>query len=156
MPTASRYKSVTNTTGAALTVAGVPTGDGSDRSTRVIKRTLAAIDCGTEAGKTRHALGCIVDVLQTGPNIGGTAQPAINILNLSGAAWKLVPAAAGRPITYRRLDNHVDALAAHIANIQYFFYPSDNTIRVYDGGNDVSTILATGDYIEVELTFGPN
>ncbi len=153
MSTSSRFKLVSNSTGAALTTAGIAVGDGNDRSTRTIKRTLSASDIGNTAGKTQHELGCIIDVLQSGPNISGTVQPGINILNLSGASWRKMDASGARPISYKRLDGTTDD-GTNVASLQYFFYPTDNTIRVFDGGADAAVQLADNDYVEVELTFG--
>lgn len=163
MTASVRFKNVQNTTGAALTTAGVASGDGDDRSYRLITRPLVAADIGTGAGQTQHALGCIIDVLPGGLPIGSTSQPGVNILDLSGASWKAVAAAGGRPACFKRLDNMITRGAANIvgeiAEIEYFFYPTDNTIRVYDAGGvagNATAALAAGDYVEVLLTFGPN
>jgi len=138
MTTSVRYKLVTNTTGAALTAAGVPAGDGDDKLYRVIERVFAAADIGNGAGQTQNAGGCIVDVLPAGTNA----------LILEGAAYKVNAGAA------RRLDNLTLAAGAQIASLSYSI-DANNAVRVVDAGNNATVQLAANDYVVIKLTIGP-
>jgi hypothetical protein len=139
MTTSVRYKSVTNATGAALTAAGVPSGDGVDKLSRTIKRTFAAADIGIEAGKTQHASGCIIDVLPTGTNV----------LSIKGAAFKVTAGAA------RGMDNLTLSAGTQIASLSYSVDTSLN-VRVVDAGNNATVQLAATDYVVIELVIGPS
>lgn len=149
MTTAIRYQSVTNSSNppAVMTASDAPSGDGSDRAIRVIKRVLSTIDIGGGAGQTRGIDGCIIATLPAG----------INILFLQGISYKLV--LAGPPPKYRMADGlvYVDGDdVAHAANIDYLFNTDDNTLRVFDNAATAQVQLAAGDIVSVTLTFGPN
>lgn len=59
-----RHAVQTNTTGAPLTKSSLK--DGRDYKELSIERVFAAIDVGTEAGKTQHADGCLLGTIEGG------------------------------------------------------------------------------------------
>lgn len=135
MTTASRYKSVTNGTGAALTVAGVDQTDGNDRLVRTVVRPYAAADIGAGAGQTQNAGGCIIDALPVGTNV----------LAIIAQTFR-----AGRSI-----DNLTLNAGAQIASLTYSYNAADGTIRVVDAGNNAAVLLVAGDITMATLLLGP-
>lgn len=59
-----RHAEQKNITGAPLTKSDLK--DGRDYKELSIERLFAAIDVGTEAGKTQHAAGCLVGTIEGG------------------------------------------------------------------------------------------
>lgn len=54
-----RHTEFTNATGSVVAAGGAAVEKGQDYGFEVVKRTLAAIDVGSTAGKTQHASGMI-------------------------------------------------------------------------------------------------
>ena len=138
MTTTVRFKEVLNTTGAALTSAGVASNDGDEKALKKIKRVLVAADIGANAGQTQHGQGCLVDVL----------APGTTVISLSGESFKVSNATERR-----RLDNLTLNSGAQIASLKYFINAS-NEIRVIDAGNNAAVQLAAGDVVSVEIVTG--
>ena len=140
MGTAVRFKSITNTTGAALTTDGITDKtDGRDKQYRIIQRTLSADDIGTGSGETQHANGCLVEQLPTGANVlsieGQTFRGGVSIDSLSAFT-------SGTPDTFFQ------------AGIEYFVNAS-NQVMVKDTGQDASVQLEEDDVIIIKLVIGP-
>jgi hypothetical protein len=68
MTSVIRYTEVVNATGAVFTPVAALTTSGKEGTLKHYKRTFAAIDIGTEAGKTRSDDGCLL-VTITGATI---------------------------------------------------------------------------------------
>jgi hypothetical protein len=145
MTTATRFQTINNTKNppAPLTAADLPSGDGSDRSVRVVRRNIVAADVGNGAGQTQNATGCIVCTVPAG----------INILAIRGATYDL--ANAGPPAEYRLRDNMLYAAGPNGADIRYFFNAADNTIRVHDNAVTNQVQMAANDIVIVEIHSGP-
>ena len=76
-----------NATGAVVAVGGASTKVGQDYSGVVVRRTLAAIDVGSGAGKTQHASGMIFAEVYGGEVKGVTSLEVFRIAN--GITYKL-------------------------------------------------------------------
>lgn len=59
-----RHAKQENNTGAVLTSSSLT--DGRDYKSLIIERKFSAIDIGAEAGKTKHAQGCLVGSITSG------------------------------------------------------------------------------------------
>lgn len=154
MTTAIRYKDVRNTTGAILTIAGVPPGDGDDRAIRYIQRVWATADLGTAAGQLRHAGGAIADIL---PNLGSS------VLSISGITYRPVPANGGIYSLGDEIDiqvtgdDPVESVDPYQADIRYFINPADGTLRVHDNAPDDadgSIKIQSGDISIITVVMG--
>jgi len=143
MTSVIRYTDVTNGTGAVLTTTTGLVIDGKDGSHKAFRRVLAAIDVGTEAGKTRDATnptgGCLVCTVQ-------------------GAKIKMVtgfelfrPAAATVTIF-----NYVQRSNAtpHFFKYGWRISADGYSLYLHDAGDNAETFLVAGDFIAVNLVLG--
>lgn len=141
MSTSVRYKEITNATGAVFSSANLPAGgDGNDKQYRIIKRTLAAIDVGTDTGKTRGTDGCIVDQLPA----------SANVLSIEGSTYR-----AGKLLdSFSVYTPGTDVPTFFQAVINYSVNASKQVI-VKDAGGDATVHLAANDVVIIKLVIGP-
>lgn len=130
-----RHVELTNTTGAVVAVGGASTKIGQDYSEINLRRTLAAVDVGTTAGKTQHAQGMLFAEVY-----GGEIKGVVDI--------EVFRAAGG---VYYRFDYLTDATARP----GYIISTSNgvSTLRLRDGaaGNG---LLAAGDLVVIKIEVG--
>jgi hypothetical protein len=134
MTASVRYKVVTNTTGAALTAAGIVGNDGDDKQYKVIARRLTAADIGNAAGQTQNATGALVYALPEG-------SKAASVLLVKGVTYR----------NGRMIDNLVNAAAANIPNFAYR-QVGLNIVVLDTAGTGMQ--LAADDLVVVELVIG--
>lgn len=142
MTSVIRYADVINATGAVLTTATGLIIDGKDGSEKAFRRVLAAIDVGTEAGKTRDASdptgGCLVCTVK-----------GAKIKQVTG--FQLFrPANATNQVF-----NYVQSATAD----QFFKYgwrisADGYSLYLHDAGSHATTQLVATDFIAVKLVLG--
>lgn len=142
MTSVVRYAQLANASGAVMTTTTGLVIDGKEHGFKLIRRTLAAIDVGAEAGKTQHVGGCIM-------------------LTVKGAKIKEVFCLeAWRPTTDTNVYNqHLYATPTpHV--YQYGWRIVDDatagnsSIYLYDKGDHADTKLAAGDFLTIGFLIG--
>lgn len=142
MTSVVRYTDVINSTGAVLTTATGLVVDGKDGGLKVYRRVLAAIDVGTEVGKTRD---------NTDPTVGCL------VVTIKGAKIKgVVGFQAFRPTvaTNATFNQALFATAGESFKYGWKMSADGNSLYVLDIGSSAETRLAAGDFIEVALITG--
>jgi hypothetical protein len=142
MTSVIRYADVINATGAVLTPTTGLVIEGKDGSLKSFTRVLAAIDVGTEAGKTRDATdptgGCLVCTVK------GAKIKKVKVFQMFRTA-----AATNQNFNYFQL-----ATAAHFFKYGWRISADGYSLYLHDAGSDATTFLVAGDFFEVELILG--
>lgn len=130
-----RNVELSNATGAVIATGGASTQIGQDYSGIVVRRTLAAIDVGSTAGKTQHASGMIFAEVYGG-NVKGVTS--LEVFRIAGG------------ITYK-LTYLTDARVYpgfSVTNLN-----GVSTVRFRDGGAG-NGLLVAGDIVVMVLEVG--
>lgn len=142
MTTVIRYTDVTNATGAVLTPTTGLVIEGKDGAEKAIRRVLAAIDVGTEAGKTRDGTdptgGCLVCTFK-----------GAKIKQITGFE-RFRPAAA----TNATFNYVQEATAAQFFKYGWRISADGYSLYLHDAGSDATTFLVAGDFIAVKVVLG--
>lgn len=143
MTSVVRYAEVTNGTGAVLTTTTGLVIDGQNYSDKILKRTLAAIDLGTEAGKTRDASdptgGCLLVTVKGAKIKGVGAFQAFRPTTITNASFNCVLTSTATP--------HYFKYGWRISADGYSLY-------LYDAADNAETRLAADDFIMFSLILG--
>lgn len=131
-----RHVELTNTTGAVVAVGGASTKVGQDYSEINLRRTLAAIDVGSTAGKTQHAQGMLFAEVY-----GGVIKGVVSLQVFR-------PGANG---FFYKFDYATDATANDgysIVNVN-----GVSTLRFRDGASG-NGLLAANDLVVIKIEVG--
>jgi len=142
MTSVIRYAEVTNGTGAVLTTTTGLVIDGKDGGHKAFKRVLAAIDVGTDAGKTRDNTdptgGCLVATVK------GAKIKAVT-------GFQVFRPAVATNATFNYVQG---ATADHFFKYGYRISADGYSLYLHDAGDDAATQLAANDFIAVNLVLG--
>lgn len=142
MTSSVRYTSITNSTGAVLTTATGLIIDGKDGGLKVFRRVFAAIDVGTDAGKTRDntnpTKGCLVCTI-----LGSKIKEIISL-----SLFKPTNA------TNQVFNQTLFATDAHYYRYGWRISPDETSLYIFDIGDDGTTQITENDFLTVALITG--